>query len=102
MMSGIDYEAMSNISPKVRSYYEDMESQLYDIKNEFEQIKSCIEGTDLRFLIQGYEEEIEQLDNIKLKTEGYYLTFEEVVKGYKVQEYSIANDIKNNSPDEII
>lgn len=101
-MSGIDYEAMSNLSPKVRNYYDDIENQLNDIKNEFEQLKGCFEGVDLNFLHQRYGEEIEQLDNIRLKTEGYFLTFEEVVKGYKSQEISIANDIKNNSPDEVI
>lgn len=101
-MSGIDYEAMSSLSPKVRNYYEDIESQLFDIKNEFEQIRGCIDGADLNFLYRKYGEELEQLDNITLKTEGYYLTFEEVVKGYKSQEISIANDIKNNSPEKII
>ncbi len=101
-MSGIDYEAMSNLSPKLRSYYEDIESQLFDVKDEFEQIRGCIEGVDLGFLHHKYGEEIEQLDNITLKTEGYYLTFEEVVKGYKSQEMSIANDIKNNNSNDII
>lgn len=101
-MTGIDYEVLSSLGPKVKIYYEDAETQLSSLKNEFEHLKGCCNGIDLNFLYNRYGEEIEQFDNIMLKAEAYYLTLEEVVKGYKSQEASIANEMKNNNFDNIV
>lgn len=93
MMSGIDVTSLTKLSDDAKGYFEDLEDQAILLKNEFELIKKCCVGVDLNFLYNDYEKELDQLDKVSAKAEGYYLTTKEVVNGYKGQEHSIAGDI---------
>lgn len=93
MISGIDCEGLSDLSSRIKSQSYDLKDIVDDIKSEFEQIELCYEGIDLNFLYENYREEIQQLSKVNNKLDGYYLTFDEVINGYKAQEANIASGV---------
>ncbi len=93
MISGIDCEGLSDLSSRIRNQSYDLKDIVDDLKSEFEQMELCYEGIDLNFLYENYREEMKQLNKINNKLDGYYLTFDEVINGYKAQESNIASGV---------
>lgn len=93
MISGIDCEGLIDLSSKIKSQSFDLIDIVDDLNSEFEQIELCYEGIDLNFLYENYREEINQLNKINNKLDGYHMTFDEVINGYKAQEINIASGV---------
>lgn len=93
MVSGIDSEGLTNLSNNTKQYYLDLEEYLSDLKDEFEQICNNYEGRDLQFLYNDLTEQINQLDIIDKKIESYFITFDDIIIGYKNQETEIAGSV---------
>ncbi len=93
MISGIDCEGLTDLSSNIKNQSFDLVDILDTLKSEFEQMELCYEGIDLNFLYENYSEEIKQLNKINNKLNGYHLTFDEVINGYKAQEINIASGV---------
>jgi len=85
MISGIDSENLEKLSKNLKYDFLELKEYINKLNNIKEQLTSIYEGSDLNFLYEDFNLQLEQLDVMSNKVENYIITFDNIYDGYKKQ-----------------